>query len=463
MPLGPPRFREVKTVYQPAIKPGQLLGKLTTYVNNQPSSVVAFNCTGVNLAHRIQRCWDNTNKPDKNRNGRGVRTYRTGGNFTVVDVDVNPNVLFGPVVCSNLGKPGVTQANRKEYRGFFMPAILDEGSTVLANYGTAGGLVIANNPFVPPITNQHESDAWNIRPKLEKYSAANAIFELRELPALLEQNSRSLREIWSSMTGNPGGYNMGPSKVADEYLAVQFGWKPFLGDVSKMIDTVVFYKQYLDDLIAQNNTWVRKKRTLEEEEVGTTISVFPSPGLQPFGEGLLQMCRTDENGTVGERALLKTVKRKVWAVGEFKFYRPEFDPVNEDFFSALMTVRRHMILHGLRINPSHIWQAIPWSWLIDWFSNLGDLIERLDEQYNDGMVSRYLYVMQSQSISWKSFHSYNFYSGPLQVTNERVAVTKQRRHADSPYGFVLGGSLSPTQWSILGALGLTRNVSFTRT
>jgi hypothetical protein len=30
------------------------------------------------------------------------------------------------------------------------------------------------------------------------------------------------------------------------------------------------------------------------------------------------------------------------------------------------------IVYGLELSPSNVWEAIPWSWLVDWFSNVGD-------------------------------------------------------------------------------------------
>jgi hypothetical protein len=128
-----------------------------------------------------------------------------------------------------------------------------------------------------------------------------------------------------------------------------------------------------------------------------------------------------------------------------------------------MSVKRQLLLFGLRINPTHLWQIMPWSWLIDWFTNLGDIIARVDEQFNDGMVAKYLYVMRSQNTTIRSNHSYNFWSGTQTFSFERSLLTKQRRSADSPYGFVLGGDLTTSQWSILAALGLSRNVRFVKT
>jgi len=127
-----------------------------------------------------------------------------------------------------------------------------------------------------------------------------------------------------------------------------------------------------------------------------------------------------------------------------------------------MSVNRQITASGLRINPLHVWKAMPWSWLVDWFVNISKLIERADDIAFDGMVTKYLYLMHHKTIRINSFHRLFFGSGDLSFETNRYVDVKQRKSSDSPYGFVLGGDLSTTQWSILAALGLSRNVKLSR-
>jgi len=307
-----------------------------------------------------------------------------------------------------------------------------------------------------------ENAAWNIRPKIEKASLANAIYELKDVPDMLRQTSKFFSDAWNDLSGNFGGIRQLPGRASEDFLAFQFGWKPFVSDIASICDAVIFSEQYINDIIAANNTWVKRSRSLEVEDTTTKIGSFLGYGLSPSALDIFQLCKLDSSGAAGRRELWQDVHRRVWAVGEFKFYRPEFTPLDPGFLGQIKYVNRLITLYGLRINPTHLWAAIPWSWLIDWFTNTGDLIRRIDEQYNDGMVSKYLYIMQQKLVTVRSIHSIFFWSGTKNLTFERTISSKQRRFADSPYGFVLGGSLSATQFSILGALGLSRNVHFTR-
>lgn len=232
-----------------------------------------------------------------------------------------------------------------------------------------------------------------------------------------------------------------------------------------MLDTFVSQYAYLEQLQSQNATWIKRRRTLSESEVTTHKVTLLGHGLQPtFGDiGVSNLLVVNPTtGSVGDRTLERIVKTKCWAVGSFRYYRPELDVDDESMNRYIKKIRQQLLLHGLRINPTHIWAAIPWSWLIDWFTNIGDIIARADEAWNDSMVARNLYVMKRTEIKVVQTHWLNTYSGPLTFKAERNVVTKLRRLADSPFGFVLGGALSQHQLSILGALGMGRGVSFTR-
>jgi len=108
-----------------------------------------------------------------------------------------------------------------------------------------------------------------------------------------------------------------------------------------------------------------------------------------------------------------------------------------------------------------IYNAIPWSWLNDWFSNTGDILENLDVGVADRLAADYCYLMQDcqthrEYYAEGKFHDKagNIFS--VSATSYSVAGTKNRIIGD-PFGFSTNpNSLSATQLSILGALGLSR-------
>jgi hypothetical protein len=116
---------------------------------------------------------------------------------------------------------------------------------------------------------------------------------------------------------------------------------------------------------------------------------------------------------------------------------------------------------GTDINPSTLWQLSPWSWLVDWAVDIGGLLSLSTSFATDGLVLKYGYLMCHTRAfnrftlqSGVTFTPSNFKTGPISSTFFRE--TKERRKA-TPYGFGVNlEGLNPFQWSILGALGLTK-------
>jgi hypothetical protein len=116
-------------------------------------------------------------------------------------------------------------------------------------------------------------------------------------------------------------------------------------------------------------------------------------------------------------------------------------------------------LLGSRITPETLWNLTPWSWLVDWVFNIGDVLSNLSAFSNDGLVMRRGYVMRHENLT----HDYTltgirFMNGynPGMIYQRFSTETKIRRSA-SPYGFSASWpDFSPRQLAILAALGITR-------
>jgi hypothetical protein len=249
---------------------------------------------------------------------------------------------------------------------------------------------------------------------------------------------------------------MSPKKAADHFLNHQFGWIPFLSDLRKFYNAFDQNDQMIDRLINENGQWIRRKRTLKEETTSTVLGsgngfkLFPNTSF----ESAFNPPWFTSTPTWQVREDVKTV---IKAVGKYRYYRPEFDKADPDHLSVVNRLKRQATLFGARISPSNIYKATPWSWAIDWFSNLGDQIDKANDMLVDSVSAKYLYVMQSQTktrtfTQWAPFHS-----GAVTLQFTRVIETKQRREGLSPFGFSLSmASLTPRQIAIAGALGVSR-------
>jgi len=113
---------------------------------------------------------------------------------------------------------------------------------------------------------------------------------------------------------------------------------------------------------------------------------------------------------------------------------------------------------GLGVVPTaiDIWNLIPWSWLIDWFTNFNHVVTNLSYLGRDGLYLQRGYLMATAESSETWTRRGTIYNRPYETTGTKSFVRKYRVKA-SPFGFgYTWKDFDPFQLSILGALGVSR-------
>jgi hypothetical protein len=277
---------------------------------------------------------------------------------------------------------------------------------------------------------------------------ATALIELyREgIPAMLGSH------LWQSrLKLNLKNFVKGSS---NEYLKGQFGWKPLLGDIKDVAKVISKSQRLLEQAYRDSGRVVRRRyqfsptRVLEESLVATGLfySTFVS-GIS------LQSVVSDPPLGGGSVFRYRETTKRQWFSGAFTYHMPNYA---DDMWG---NSHQAIDLLGLELTPETVWNATPWSWAVDWFSSVGDVIHNLNSWSKYGLVLKYGYIMEHSRVS-----DVYTYSGPTgyksagvhPLTVELVTETKIRRRA-TPYGFGLTmGSLNNTQKAITAALGLSR-------
>lgn len=263
--------------------------------------------------------------------------------------------------------------------------------------------------------------------------------ELRQIPTLPLKLGKHLQTLLTGRKRSKEFLNLG-----SEYLNVQFGWIPFLSDLWDALS----YQQNTQAILAQlkrdNGRPVRRRVTVASTD--STTSVNSSGFLYP-------QLTSDFYATFppGSRTVISTTQTKVWFAAAFRYWIPDID--SEAKQNELV---RKML--GLRLTPSLVWELTPWSWLIDWFSSIGDVLDNVSGGAAENLTAPYAYVMASQVSKVSVHENANFkVVGSLSVDSELSRETKQRKAA-SPFGFGLTSlDLSVKQKLILGALGISRS------
>lgn len=177
----------------------------------------------------------------------------------------------------------------------------------------------------------------NVNPRKAHVSLPNFIYELRDLPGML-------RDIGRIKNGS-----IKSSDVPGQYLAAQFGWIPLFNDVVKLVNLA----EGIDaDMKRFKNALVRKR-------ISGKLAEYVVP-TRKTGNGYYRT-------TVAEYAdFEETIK--VWFSAKLgsDFQVPDYDSqhISIAFARAL----------GAGQPIAALWNAIPWSFLVDYFINVGDFI-----------------------------------------------------------------------------------------
>jgi hypothetical protein len=337
----------------------------------------------------------------------------------------------------------------------FQGKVLSDGRWL--SYCKYSGAVLPRAPSLctfPPATysSNQTLDAWGAKAIAEckpTNAVANTSVFLGELlhEGLPDLSGSSLRN-WRNKT------EAARKVPAKEYLNYQFGWKPVVNDVNQLVGAVVNAHNVMSQFERDSGKLVRRRFEFKPvssentEVVGTNVA----PYLRPSHAALY----TSDLPSGKVYRQTKTVQRR-WFSGAFTYYTPKDYSLRSRITRATQASRK---VFGLSLTPDVVWNLSPWSWAIDWFTNVGDVLSNITDMVIYGLVLQYGYIMEHTVTTVTYTHG-----GPtsLQDRNVRaqnvslVTETKLRRKA-TPFGFgITWSGLSPIQLAIAAALGISRS------
>lgn len=272
-----------------------------------------------------------------------------------------------------------------------------------------------------------------LKPTKPTIDGLNAIIELRDLPSMIRQR-----------------FTLSIKSAANAHLAYQFGWKPLLADCQKLYVTHTTLQARLKWLLDHEGQPIRvKKKIFETESMSGHTNTVDLACLRPTLNNAA-WAGTQVRSTFSEE------RHAIWACARFRFWLPK-GPRDVDWTDDM--IRK---LYGLHIRPIVVYNAIPWTWLIDWFTGAASVVANLDAGVADRLAADYFYIMGHRSRSnWvKSTGVFNANNSQPDVRVSAQAVylkeTKERLKGN-PFGFNVSQiNLSDMQLSILAALGISR-------
>jgi hypothetical protein len=158
------------------------------------------------------------------------------------------------------------------------------------------------------------------------------LFELGDLPKLIRVAGRGLL------------------KLAGANLSYQFGWAPLIADIGTLLDFGNHHAKKAEEirrLISKGG--LRRNITLAER----TGSIASAQVEIHSGISVLQQ---------------RSYYGKLW--GSVRWV-PSLSPTSKNYTDQAQAFRAAL---GLGLEIATVWEALPWSWLIDYFTSIGDYL-----------------------------------------------------------------------------------------
>lgn len=325
-------------------------------------------------------------------------------------------------------------------------------------YGNYSFAQLRADSTIYPDLSSLGSKAYNrLRPSTSEAQVGLAIAEAREIAPMLKSTAGVFKDAFKTVGGKMSLSlkNMQPKQAANTFLLTQFGWKPFLKDMAGIISAYQKSKAYFAQRYKDNDQWVRRFRADKRIESEDVISDSTGElGCYPFAPlSIHGLVNTADARHIS--SLLSSTT--VWYEGVFKVYRREFDTARSSEDDAFDNLQRYMSLYGAHVSPAVLYQATPWSWLLDWFTNTGHIIKEAQDYGTGEVASKYMYVMHH---SYRSFRSKSIFTvGQQHVKQDlewySILDIKRRQAASTNFEFY-PSSITARQVAILAALGITR-------
>lgn len=289
-----------------------------------------------------------------------------------------------------------------------------------------------NTTSVEPTDNETLSEAL-ARTNPNRVIVDTPVFlaELREIPRLVSHFAQ---------LGMKQFRDKPISSVASNYLTWEYGVSTYMRDLYGMMQFQNHVEQRLRELknLQSGQAGLGRKWTVwKDTVVGSPWVTYASPLYQ-------------ESNMVSA----------IWATERKKWASTRWVPINDisSFNDDHLRRLANRIVFGRDISFSTLWEAMPWSWMIDWFSNIGDLASLSRNTLpvkHDGSC-----VMQSTrtrvlSVTPVSGPGLGYFSASAGKSETRVTLRRTPWTFGPLPEFNLP-FLSGKQLSILSAISVTR-------
>jgi len=215
-------------------------------------------------------------------------------------------------------------------------------------------------------------------------------------------------------------------KLGNHYLCFKFGWESLISAIQDLVNRPARISNDINRLISRNGlatTFRSSMKWIEKDDNPPLAYLDYIPDEQ-------RVSPTTSSGT--RECELRCM-------------------VNATFAFPLLDVPklRHQLWWrklGLDLGPSDIYDLIPWTWLIDWFSGIGDYVHAMDAIYQDRSLINFGFITYreiSNSTSSTNLRVNSSWNKVIEgVRSEGIIPSSYTLSADLSVKYVLRKSLA---------------------
>jgi hypothetical protein len=244
-------------------------------------------------------------------------------------------------------------------------------------------------------------------------------------------------------------FKRGWQGLAGEYLNLQFAILPTISDAQTIAEVTQKSQVIMAQFLREAGKYTSRRRESPTTTTSSTVVTSTTPLVMADGRGFPAAVR------YGSGRFTTTTKttRSIWFEGMF------LNVMSEHASEFEKTLKKWNAVYGFAPTLKSLWEATPFSWLIDYFTNAQEFIQGTFMVGSDGTVLIRGYVMcRTHTIveyTWTGDMLVDGLRRPHVLTWTVDEVIQQREKAH-PYGLGwTGKDLTSKQLSILAALGVS--------
>lgn len=297
-----------------------------------------------------------------------------------------------------------------------------------------------------------------VLPERRHNNVYRSVVELKDLPRGILQLQKTItdfRALTAHLDKSALQYvtdlRATAKNVPKEWLSFNFGWKQIYRDAVELLLSPERITRDINRLIERNGkpTTHRLRQRYAVDSVTTPSFSYPTYS----GE---------QNVTLASNRV-RQIELRMMVNATFDFPPLAVPQLRDDLWKRKL---------GLRPSFTDLYNLIPWTWLVDWFTGLGQYIEAIDSINTDRSTFNYGFLTgtltsvlttvrtsRTRSTTTITFQPnpgtvYESFTGYVHssVLESKLTIRKDISSAYGAKALLVGNTLTPYQTSILGAL-----------